>query len=99
MQDDDARREAEYHAHVVLGEEHGEVVLAREPGGKLHQRAALLRRHAGGRLVHQEQPRSVGERHGELDSLQVAIGELGAWTRGLLLHADALEQGVGLLDP
>ena len=29
-----------------------------------------------GRLVHQQQPRRVGERHRELEALQVAVGEL-----------------------
>ena len=32
-------------------------------------------RHAGGRLVHQQQPRLVGERDRQLDALDVAVGQ------------------------
>ena len=44
-------------------------------GGELHQPAARARRHARRRLVHQQQPRSAGERQRELDALRVAVGE------------------------
>jgi hypothetical protein len=46
--------------------------------GEPHQLDALARRHAGGRLVHQQQLRLVGERDRKLEPLQVAIGELAA---------------------
>ena len=49
-------------------------------------------RHAGGRLVHQQQARLVGERDGELDALDVAIGEFAARPVGGLAHADLREQ-------
>ena len=57
----------------------------------LHERnelVALARRHAGGRLIHQQQPRLVGERNGQFDALDVAIGEFAAGTIGGVAHAD-----------
>ena len=45
-------------------------------------------RHAGGRLVHQQQTRLVGERDGEFDALDVAVGELAARPVGGVAHAD-----------
>ena len=53
---------------------------------------ALPRRHAGGRLVHQQQLGRAGQRDGELHALDVAVGELAAGPVGLRRHADALEQ-------
>ena len=58
---------------------------------------ALARRHAGGRLVHQQQFRLVGERDRELEPLEVAIGKLTARTLGIGAHADEIEQPAGLL--
>ena len=43
--------------------------------GQRHQRDARARRHAGGRLVHQQQPRLVRQRHRQLDPLEIAVGE------------------------
>src|SRR5882762_1725848 len=58
--DDDAAREAEHDVHVVLDEEHGEVLRkARDRREKL---CALVLRHAGGRLVEQKHARARGER-------------------------------------
>ena len=62
--------------HVVLGEEHADVPRAGDPGRELHQPRALLRRHAGGGLVHQQELRLGGQRDGEFDALHVAIGQL-----------------------
>ena len=47
-------------------------------GGQRHQFDAIARRHAGRWFVHQEQARFVGERHRELQALEVAISELPA---------------------
>src|SRR6185436_14348824 len=66
MQRDDALREAEDDVHVVLGEQHGNILAARKLRGECHQRAALLGRHPGGRLVHQQQARALRQRHPEL---------------------------------
>ena len=43
--------------------------------GQRHQLVALARRHAGGRLVHQQQARPVGQRDRQLDALDVAVGQ------------------------
>src|SRR5687767_1430509 len=72
VHDDHAACEAEHHFHIVLGEQHGDMVAARERRRERHQLAALLGSRAGGRLVHEQQPRPVRERDRELDALQVA---------------------------
>jgi hypothetical protein len=84
----------EHHAHVVLGEEHGDFLAARERCGELHQCPALLRRHACRRLIHQQQAWPVGKRNGELDALEVAVREHRAGAAGLLAHAYALEEAL-----
>jgi hypothetical protein len=58
-QHDDAIGEGEHHIHRMLGEQHRDAALDDEA---LHQRdqiVALARRHAGGRLVHQQQRGSL----------------------------------------
>ena len=87
-------RMGEDHVHVVLGEEHADAPLAHNFGGQLHQREALGRRHAGGRLVHQQELWVVGERDRKLEPLEIAIGELGARPLRLRRHADARQQRV-----
>ena len=52
------------------------------------ERVALARRHAGGRLVHQQKARLAGERDRKLEPFDVAIGELAARPVGRVLHAD-----------
>ncbi len=81
--------------HVVLGEEHADPVLARHLAGELHEPGALAGRHAGGGLVHQQQLGLTGQRHGELDPLHVAVGELAARPVGLGGHAHPPEQRDG----
>ncbi len=58
---------------------------------------ALSRRHAGRRLVHQQELRIVGERDGELEPLEVAIGELAAAALRLIGHADEIEKALRLV--
>ena len=86
----------EHHVHVVLGEQHADRLLARDLRGEPHQLDALARRHAGGRLVHQQQLRLVGERDRKLQPLEVAIGEFAAGAFGIAAHADQFEQAAGL---
>ena len=62
----------------MFGEQHRDAALHHQALDQGDQLVALARRHAGGRLVHQQQPRLVGERNGELDALDVAIGEFAA---------------------
>ena len=75
IEHDDAIGVTEHDIHVVLGEEDRDPLRARELGGELHQPAARARRHAGGRLVHQQERGVARERQRELDALRVAIGE------------------------
>ena len=96
VEHEDAVGMFEHDVHVVLGEEHADRLLARDLRREPHQLDALARRHAGGRLVHQQQLRLVGERHRELEPLEVAIGELAAGPLGIAAHADEIEQPAGL---
>ena len=82
--------------HVMFCEQHADLLATGDLPHQIHQLAALLRGHAGGRLVHQQQARRVGQRHGELQPLDVAIGEFGAGAFGLRPEADAIEQRHGL---
>jgi hypothetical protein len=59
-QHDDAAREAEHQAHVVLDEEHRDV--ARQAGDGGENAGAFFARHAGGRLVEQQHLRLGRER-------------------------------------
>ena len=91
-QHDDAVGEGEHHVHRMLGEQHRDLALDHQPLDQCDELVALARAHAGGRLVHQQQARLVGERDGEFDALDVAIGELAARPVGGLAHADLREQ-------
>ena len=70
----------EHHVHVVLGEENADRLFPGNARGQPHQLDAFARRHAGGRLIHQQQLRLVGERDGKLQPLEIAIGEFAAGT-------------------
>ena len=67
------------------------------PRGEPHQLDALARRHAGGRLVHQQQFWLVGERDRKLQPLEIAIGEFAAGALGIAAHADQFEQAAGFV--
>ena len=86
----------EHHVHVVFGKQHADRLFAGDPRGQPHQLDTLARRHAGGRLVHQQKFWLVGERNRELKSLEIAIGEFAAGTLGVSAHADEVEQPAGL---
>ena len=60
--------------------------------GQRHQRDALARRHAGGRLVHQQEPRLVRQRDRQLDPLEIAVGQHAAGALGLVRDPDPREQ-------
>ena len=57
-QHDHAVGVGEHHVHAVLGEQHRHAALDHQLLGQRHQLVALLRRHAGGGLVHQQQLRA-----------------------------------------
>ena len=88
----------EHHVHVVLGKEDADRAFARDAGGEAHQRVALARRHAGRRLVHQQKLWVVGERDGEFEPLEIAVGELTAAALRLVSHSDEIEQSLRLGD-
>ena len=67
-------------------------------GGEAHQRVALARRHAGRRLVHQQKLGVVGERDGEFEPLEIAVGEFAAAALRLVSHSDEIEQALRLGD-
>src|ERR1051325_3085136 len=92
VQHDDARGVAEHHAHVVLGKKDRDALAVGHLGRELHQQASLLRRHSGGRLVHEQHPWSAGQRRGKLHPLEIPVSEHGTRPLGLARHPDALEQ-------
>ena len=62
-------------AHVVLDEQHGQLVVRRGRADELAELADLLVVEAAGRLVEQQQPRPRDQRAGELDALQRPVGQ------------------------
>ena len=71
-------------------------LLAGYSRGQPHQFDAFARRHAGGRLIHQKQPRLIGKRDGKLQPLEIAIGEFAAGALRITAHANQFEQAAGL---
>jgi hypothetical protein len=84
----------EHDIHVVLGEEHPDRFLLGDLRGEPHQLDAFARRHAGGRLVHQEQFWLVGERNSKLQPLEIAIGQFTAGACRKTAHPDKFKQAV-----
>src|SRR6478735_5561921 len=80
----------QHHDPIGVAENDFDVVLGEES-------LELLGRHACRRLVHEEQARAVGDRHGELQALDVAVGQLGGRPLFLVVETDAAEQRVGFL--
>ena len=72
----DAVGDAHDDLHVVLDEEHGQALLLPELGDELGERRGLLRVHARGGLVEQEQLRLGRERAGDLEPALVAVGQV-----------------------
>ena len=70
----DALGEAEHEVHVVLDDEHGDVLRQRVDG--VEDDVALGARHAGGRLVEQQHLGLQAERDRDLDQALAAIGQL-----------------------
>src|SRR5262245_6722161 len=72
----------------MLGEENRNTALDHQPFDQRNEFIALSRCHAGGRLVHQQKARLVGERDGKLDALDIPVCKLAAWSVGGFVHAD-----------
>ena len=62
--------------HVVLDEQDREVLLVAQLAHEVGQLRGLLRVHAGGRLVEQQQLRVGRQRARDLDAALVAVGEV-----------------------
>ena len=77
----DALGDAHDDLHVVLDQQDRHRPLLAEPGEEVGERGRLLRVHAGGRLVEQEQLRLRRERARELEPALVAVGEVLARAR------------------
>jgi hypothetical protein len=90
--------QAHDHRHVVLDHEQGQ--SAGLVGGfeAVDQILDQHRVDAGGRLIEQQHRGIVGERHGELEQLLLAEGEIAGKTVPLLGKAHKIEQlgGVGV---
>jgi hypothetical protein len=88
----DAVGEGEHHVHGVLSEKHGDAALDDKGLHQGDQVVALARRHARGRLVHEQQARIAGEGNRKLHAFHVAVGELAARPVGGFLHADLAQK-------
>src|SRR6185295_14410666 len=92
VQDRDVRRDGEDHRHVVLGEDAGQAELARHAVHQADRFEALLRRHARGGLVEQQQARLAGEGDGELQPFLVAVRQRPGDPPGARRKADQRQQ-------
>ena len=63
----------EHHVHVVLGEENADRLFPGNFRGQTHQPDPLARRHAGGRFIHQQQFRLIGERDRKLFNMTTSM--------------------------
>ena len=74
--------------HIVL--DHDQGVLALEAVEDFRGLAGLLRRHAGGRLVHQDQVRILRHEHADLEPLRLAVRQIGGRLVDSLAQADEI---------
>jgi hypothetical protein len=95
MQHGDAVRDRHHHAHVVLDDDERD--RGRETPQELRGLARLLRRHAGGGLVEQQELGLRGERHGDLDEAPIAVGHRADEVAGALEHSHPRERRIDLV--
>src|SRR5262249_30872807 len=76
VEDGDAVGDAHYYLHVVLDQQDRQLQLGAQPLDEARQLGGLLRVHAGGRLVEQEEPRAGGDGASDLQTPLVAVGEV-----------------------
>jgi sulfane dehydrogenase subunit SoxC len=77
---------------VLRGQEDRDAVLAREPTNLVPQRCATLDVKARGRLVEEQDARTMDERHGEIEATLHAAGVAAHLAIGRVAQADTLEQ-------
>jgi hypothetical protein len=68
--------DAHHDLHVVLDQEDRQAEVVAELAHEVGELVGLLRVHAGGRLVEQQQRRVRRQRAGDLDAALVAVGEV-----------------------
>src|ERR687887_255622 len=93
---DDAMRKAEHDVHVVLDEEHRDVL--RQIGDDGEQLGALALRHSRRRLVEQEHFRPGGERERDLQQPLLAIGQFVGGPKAVRAEPQRSENRIGFLD-
>ena len=90
MEHGDALGEVERHVHVVLDHDDGDVTG--DGADEAEDVATLLDREPGERLVEQQDPGLLGQRHGDLDPAALAVGGLGERPIGEMAQAHAVER-------
>jgi hypothetical protein len=60
VENDNSARMGEDNIHVVFGEKHGNTAFGDDLGGQGHEFDTFLRRHAGGRLIQQQEFGLIG---------------------------------------
>ena len=86
VQHHDAPGNRSNESHIVLDNHHR--VLARQRQQQLGRALDLLRRHAGHRLVHQQQFRVLHQQHADFEPLLLAVREYSSQRIALLREAD-----------
>ncbi len=92
----DALREAKHQVHVVVDDQHADVLGQRRHG--VEDDVAFGRGYAGGGLVEQQHFRLEPERDRQLDQALTAIGQFGNAVRGVVGELEGIEQRHRLLD-
>ena len=97
MHDGDRVRDPKNDVHVVLAEKQGESVLRNDPVHKLHRPLGLVRRHAGSRLIKEQQSRAQRKRDRQLQRSLVAVRQKSRLERGGRSKANRLQELHGLV--
>ena len=84
----------EDHAHVVLDQHDGQLLVVMQPADQLGDVVGFLVAHAGGRLVEQQQPRLERERHHDLGGALIAVRQFADEPVGLAGQARQRQQFV-----
>ena len=89
--------DAHHETHVVLDEQHGELVVVSEPEDEVAELLHLLVVEPTGGLVEKDQPRLRRERSGNLHALLDAVGQRGRELVRPTAEADVVERSASLL--
>ena len=97
VQDGDLLRDAEHHRHVVLGKQQCQGALAGDALQQPDRVVRLARRHAGGRLIQQQDLRVAGQGEPQFELLLVAVAEGAAKCVRLAPQPDRDQQPLDLV--